>query len=101
MDNSSAWHVSVDHSVTTPRPDRAQVQYPISEGAESARLSDEARSYFGHRTDHMKKQYRSYGFLDWAAVLLPCIAWLRTYNIRRNLVVRLLIREPPCPSLDP
>jgi hypothetical protein len=28
------------------------------------------------------------GFLDWFAVVLPCVAWLRSYDFRNNIMVR-------------
>lgn len=70
---------------------RQQVSYPISEGTETSKLGPEAREFLTHRTATLKQQYRAYGWLDWAAVVLPCIAWLRKYNFRRNLLVRLLL----------
>ncbi len=65
-----------------------QVAYPISDGSETTALGGEAREFLNHRTHTLKQQYSTYGFLDWAAVFLPCIAWLRKYNVRRNLIVR-------------
>lgn len=66
------------------------MSYPLSEGTETSQLGSEARHFLNHRKETMKQQYRAYDFLDWFAVFLPCVAWLRKYNFRRNLVVRLL-----------
>jgi sulfate transporter 4 len=66
---------------------RYKVAYPISDGAETTHLGGEARQFLDHRARTMKNQYKSYSFLDWAAVFLPCVAWLRTYNLRRNLLI--------------
>ena len=32
---------------------------------------------------------RHYGVLDWLQVVLPMVGWLRTYNVRQFLLVRL------------
>lgn len=69
-------------------PPVVQVAYPISDGSETTALGGEAREFLNHRTHTLKQEYSTYGFLDWAAVFLPCIAWLRKYNVRRNLIVR-------------
>jgi hypothetical protein len=69
-----------------------QVSYPISEGTEGGALGNEARHFLKHRKETMSKQYRAYDWLDWFAVLLPAVAWLRKYNFRRHLLVR--IRHP-------
>ena len=41
-----------------------------------------------HRLEHAR---RTYDFLDWAAVFLPFLVWLRRYNVRQNLLVRPLL----------
>ena len=76
----------------------AQVTYPISEASETTGLGAEAREFLGHRKQSVFNQARGYGFWDWATVFLPCIAWLRKYNFRHNLLVRL-IPPPPLPRL--
>lgn len=65
-----------------------QVSYPISEGTEGGALGNEARHFLKHRKESISKQYRAYDWLDWFAVLLPAVAWLRKYNFRRHLLVR-------------
>lgn len=67
---------------------RSQVSYPISEGTEGGALGNEARHFLKHRKESISKQYRAYDWLDWFAVLLPAVAWLRKYNFRRHLLVR-------------
>ena len=64
------------------------MSYPISEGTEGAALGVEARHFLKHRRETISKQYRAYDWLDWFAVLLPAVAWLRKYNFRRHLLVR-------------
>ena len=64
------------------------MSYPISEGTERGALGVEARHFLKHRKETISKQYRAYDWLDWFAVLLPAVAWLRKYNFRRNLLVR-------------
>lgn len=70
------------------------MSYPISEGTEGGALGVEARHFLKHRKETITKQYRAYDWLDWFAVLLPAVAWLRKYNFRRNLVVRIDV--PDC-----
>lgn len=50
-------------------------------------LKNGAREYLDNRKASWAEEARSYSWLDWAAVFLPCITWLRTYNVRRNLLV--------------
>lgn len=60
-----------------------QVTYPISEAGETTSLGQEARNFLDHRKTTAFKEAKSYGFWDWAAMLLPCITWLRKYKIGR------------------
>ena len=36
-----------------------------------------------------QRKRRTYKWLDWCQFVLPMIGWLRTYNIRENIIVRL------------
>jgi sulfate transporter 4 len=69
---------------------RYKVSYPVSEGTEGGALGNEARHFLKHRKETMSKQYRAYDWLDWFAVLLPAVAWLRKYNFRRHLLVDIV-----------
>ena len=64
--------------------------YPISESLEDTSLGHEARKFLGHRKTTWSNSAKSHSAWDWAAIFLPCIAWLRTYNFKRNLIVRPL-----------
>mmetsp|Transcript_17379 Transcript_17379/g.52010 ORF Transcript_17379/g.52010 Transcript_17379/m.52010 type:complete len:696 (+) Transcript_17379:162-2249(+) len=69
---------------------RYKVTYPISEAGETTSLGQEARNFLDHRKTTAFKEAKSYGFWDWAAMLLPCITWLRKYNFKRNLVIDIV-----------
>ena len=41
------------------------------------------------RTRSLAHARRNYGVLDWMQVFLPMVGWLRTYNVKQCLLVRL------------
>lgn len=69
---------------------RYKVNYPISEGSQTVGLRSGAKVYLHHRTTTWAEDARQASWLDWLAVLLPCVTWLRTYNIRRNLLIDIV-----------
>jgi hypothetical protein len=40
------------------------------------------------------QQRKTWGWLDYAALLLPCVTWLHSYSIRRYLLVSLTWQQP-------
>jgi hypothetical protein len=51
---------------------------PVGPGAAKDKVSKWFRT---HKSEWRRKTY-TYTWLDWLAVFLPCLNWLRTYSVR-------------------
>lgn len=49
----------------------------------------------GARAYRWEHEYSRYGPLDWSAMLLPCISWLRSYKWSSYLQVLAAAAPPP------
>lgn len=45
------------------------------------------RTWFERTRDRGKKSFKDRSLFDWAAAVLPCLGWLRTYKIKEYLIV--------------